>query len=65
MAVKKRPAKIASQKKGGASNRICPKTGKTMTPVRIVRQNKPSGMYWVVTEDFNGKSDALDNAIPT
>ncbi|MCA9562605.1 MAG: hypothetical protein KC561_03905 [Myxococcales bacterium] len=65
MAVKKRPAKIASKKKGGQVGRIDPKTGKQMVPVRLVRHSGPSGMFWAVPEDFAGTREAADALIPT
>ncbi len=65
MAVKKRPAKIASKKKGGPSGKLHPVSGKPMTPVRVVRANGRSGMFWAVPEDFKGKREELDGLIPT
>jgi len=60
----KRPAKIA--KKGSKKpQRMCPTTGKPMTPVKVFRQNAPSGMYWVVLEDFDGSPKAVERMLPT
>ena len=61
---KRRPAKIASKRKEGAAIRTCPETGKSMVPVRVVRQNGPTGMFWVVTEDFDGSAKAISRMIP-
>ena len=36
-----------------------------MTPVRVVRANGRSGMFWAVPEDFKGKREELDGLIPT
>ena len=59
----KRPAKIA--KKGTKKpQKLCPITGKPMTPVKIFRQQEASGMYWVVLEDFDGSKKAIDRMIP-
>lgn len=60
----KRPAKISKAKKVIAQ-RICPTTGKPMVPVKMLRQNGPSGMYWMVVEDFDGTDKTLDRLIPT
>jgi hypothetical protein len=64
MAVKKRPAKIASKKKATVG-RVDPKSGKTMVPVKIVRHSGPSGMFWAVAEDFKGTAEEVDALIPT
>ena len=56
----RRPAKIASKKKDKGHTKICPTTGKPMTPVKVFRQNAPSGMYWVVVEDFDGSDKAVN-----
>lgn len=64
MAVKKRPAKIASKKKGQIG-RLDPVSGKPMVPVRVVRSSGPSGMFWAVAEDFDGSIAAADKLIPT
>lgn len=60
----KRPAKISTKKKK-VNEKLCPVTGKPMTAVRVVRQNGPSGMYWMVVEDFDGSDKKLDLLIPT
>jgi hypothetical protein len=60
----KRPAKIA--KKGSKKpQKMCPITGKAMTPVKVFRQNGPSGMFWVVLEDFDGSPKAVERMLPT
>ena len=59
----RRPAKIASKKKGKSVDKVCPETGKPMIVVRLVRATGPSGMFWV-HEDFDGSEDALGYAIP-
>lgn len=61
---KRRPAKIASKRKEGTVFRTCPITGKPMTATKVVRQNGPTGMYWVVAEDFDGSEQALSRMIP-
>jgi hypothetical protein len=61
---KRRPAKIASKKKEGTVTRNCPITGKPMIPIKVVRQDGPTGMYWVVAEDFDGSEQALSRMIP-
>ncbi len=60
----KRPAKI-SKKGTKKPQKFCPITGKPMIPVRMVRHGAPSGMYWVVIEDFDGSQKAIDRMIPT
>lgn len=55
----RRPAKIASQKKSKGFVKLCPETGKAMTPVKVYRQSGSNGMYWVVTEDFDGSDKAI------
>lgn len=60
----RRPAKIASQKKAKGPAKLCPVTGKPMTPVKVFRHDGPSGMYWVVVEDFDGSAKALQRMIP-
>ena len=59
----RRPAKIASSKKGSGFTRLCPETGKPMSPVRVFRQDGPSGMYWVVIEDFDGSDRAINRMV--
>mgnify|MGYP007011834740 CR=1 FL=1 len=53
----KRPAKLAIGKKGGPKTPLCPETGKPMTAVKVLRNNGPSGMHWLVIEDFKGAPD--------
>lgn len=60
----RRPAKIASTKKADAG-KMCPITGKKMTPVKVFGASIPSGMYWVVVEDFDGSDKSLKRMIPT
>lgn len=60
----KRPAKIASKKKATYS-KVCPITDKPMVPVRMVRNSGPSGMFWMVLEDFDGSDKQLERLIPT
>ena len=60
----RRPAKIASKRKEGTVFRTCPITGKPMTATKVVRQDGASGMYWVVSEDFDGSEQALSRMIP-
>ncbi len=43
----KKPAKIASQKKGKAWKRSCPSCENEMDMARVLRANGPSGMYWL------------------
>ena len=59
----RRPAKIASKKKGKAIGKICPETGKPMIVVKLIRAEGPSGMFWV-HEDFDGSDKAVGYAIP-
>lgn len=59
----RRPAKIASKKKGKAVGKICPETGKPMMVVKLIRAEGPSGMFWV-HEDFDGTDKAVGYAIP-
>lgn len=61
----RRPAKIASAKKGQQAAKVCPITGKPMTPVKVFGASIPSGMYWVVLEDFDGGETAIKRMIPT
>ncbi len=60
----KRPAKISSTKKK-KEIKVCPITGKDMTPVRMVRSGGPTGMYWMVVEDFDGSAKQMERLIPT
>ena len=59
----RRPAKIASKKKGKAVAKVCPETGKPMMVVKLVRAQGGSGMYWV-HEDFDGSEKSVNYAIP-
>lgn len=59
----RRPAKIASKKKGKAVGKICPETGKPMIVVKLIRADGPSGMFWV-HEDFDGSDKSVGYAIP-
>lgn len=59
----KKPAKIASQKKGKAHKKLCTDTGKEMMVVKLMRADGPSGMFWV-HEDFDGSDKALGYAVP-
>ena len=59
----RRPAKIASAKKGKAVGKVCPETGKPMMVAKLVRANGPSGMFWV-HEDFDGSDKSVGYAIP-
>jgi len=36
-----------------------------MTVVRYAGHSHPSGMYWVVLEDFDGSAEAISRMIPT
>lgn len=45
----KRPAKIASQKKGKAWVRSCPECETDMNMAKIMRVEGSSGMYWLCT----------------
>ena len=60
----KRPAKIASKRKA-AYSKVCPVTNKPMVPVKMMRHSGPSGMYWMVIEDFDGSDKQIDRLIPT
>ena len=59
----KKPAKIASKKKGKAVAKECPQTGKPMIVAKLVRPSGASGMYWV-HEDFDGSEKAMSFAMP-
>lgn len=60
----RRPAKIATTKKEKYV-KLCPITGKEMTVIRYVGSEHPSGMYWVVLEDFDGSEQSIQRMIPT
>ncbi len=58
----KKPAKLAIGKKA-QQVKLCPETGKPMTAVKVFGDTAPSGMHWVVVDDFNGKADAVARMI--
>lgn len=60
----RRPAKIA-QKRVRKADKVCPVTGKPMTPVRMVQADGRSSMMWMVVEDFDGSEKAEKLLIPT
>ena len=60
----RRPAKISTTKKDKYV-KLCPVTGKPMSVVRYAGDTHPSGMYWVVLEDFDGSAQSLSRMIPT
>ena len=43
----KRPAKIASSKKGKKEVRMCPACQSEMQITKLIRVSGPSGMFWV------------------
>lgn len=43
----KRPAKIASQKKGRLAGRMCPACDTEMSMAKVMREQGASGMYWL------------------
>lgn len=47
----KKPAKIASAKKGKASARPCPVCGTDMAMAKVLRVEASSGMYWLCTNN--------------
>ena len=59
----RRPAKIASSKKGKATAKVHPETGKPLMIAKVVRASGPSGIYWV-PEDFNGSPESLALCFP-
>lgn len=59
----KRPAKLAIGKKV-QQTRVCPVTGKSMTAVKVIRNEGSSGMHWVVLEDFDGSPKAVEQMLP-
>ena len=59
----RRPAKIASSKKGKATAKVHPETGKPLMIAKVVRASGPSGIYWV-PEDFDGSEQAIAQIIP-
>ena len=60
----RRPAKIAGKKKARI-DKVCPITGKPMSPVRMVKPDGRSAMYWMVIEDFDGSETQISRLIPT
>ncbi len=46
----RRPAKIASKKKGSASSKECPTCASPMQITKVLRTSGPSGMFWVCTD---------------
>jgi len=47
----KRPAKIASAKKGKAQSKHCPECDSEMTISKILRQSAASGMFWLCSNN--------------
>ena len=43
----RRPAKIASAKKGKAAAKLCPECEGEMQISKLIRVNGPSGMFWL------------------
>lgn len=58
----KKPAKLAIGKKA-AQVKLCPITNKPMTAVKLFGKTAPSGMHWVVVDDFNGSSESVSRVI--
>jgi hypothetical protein len=58
----KKPAKLAIGKKA-AQVKLCPITNKPMTAVKLYGKVAPSGMHWVVVDDFNGSPDTISRLI--
>ena len=46
----RKPAKIASQKKGRVAGRNCPECDSEMDMTRVMRSEGPSGMFWVCSD---------------
>ena len=59
----RRPAKIASKKKGKAEAKTHPVTGKPLVIGKILSANGPSGMYWV-PEGFDGSEESMKSVMP-
>jgi len=59
----RRPAKIASKKKGKGVAKVHPETGQPMVAARLMRADGGGGMYWV-PEDFNGSPESLALCFP-
>lgn len=47
----KKPAKIASAKKGKAAAKACPVCGTDMAMAKVLRVEAASGMYWLCTSN--------------
>jgi ssDNA-binding Zn-finger/Zn-ribbon topoisomerase 1 len=47
----KKPAKIASKKKGGAVAKSCPVCASPMVISKILRSEGPSGMFWLCSSN--------------
>jgi hypothetical protein len=58
----KKPAKLAIGKKAQIA-KLCPVTGKPMTAVKVFGKTGPSGMHWVVVDDFNGSKETIDRML--
>lgn len=59
----KRPAKLAIGKKA-QKQKLCPETGKPMTATKVIRATGGASMRWVVVDDFDGSTKALDRVLP-
>lgn len=46
----RKPAKIASQKREASSKKTCPECQSGMEMTRMMRQDGPSGMFWVCSD---------------
>jgi hypothetical protein len=58
----KKPAKLAIGKKA-AQVKLCPVTGKPMTAVKVFGKTGPSGMHWVVVDEFNGSPETVQRML--
>ncbi|MBN1947616.1 MAG: hypothetical protein JW797_18270 [Bradymonadales bacterium] len=63
-APKQKVAKTAAGRKVAKAGKIDPITGKPMTAVKVVRANGPSGMHWVILEEFDGSETAVRKMVP-
>ena len=52
----RRPAKIASAKKGKAIGKLCPECNGEMQVAKLIRESGPSGMFWLCQ---NGSCNCL------
>lgn len=52
----RRPAKIASAKKGKATQKQCPECDNEMQIAKLIRVSGPSGMFWLCQ---NGSCNSL------